>query len=146
MKKFIISILFVSVFFVLSGCSLLEETNDTLNYATEATEYIDELSNFAEETTGLVSEAANNPEEKAELESKLTALEGSITEFNNIDVPMIAEGLHENIEGKNLQLLDAINNVIQNGEVTVEQLQESEVFKTIENITSLMNQVEQLGF
>ena len=146
MKKFIINILFVSVFFVLSGCSLLEETNDTLNYVTGATEYINELSNFAEETTGLVSEAANNPEAKAELESKLTSLEDSITAFNSINVPAIAEGLHENIQDINLQLLDTINNVSQNGEVVVEQLQESQIFQIIENITNLMNQVEQLGF
>lgn len=144
MKK-IISILFISV--LLSGCSLLEETNDTLNYATEATEYMNNLSDFAQETTGLVSgESTNNPEAKANLESKLTALEESITDFNNIDVPMIAEGIHDNIEEKNLQLLDSLNNVIQNGEVVVEELKESDIYQTIENITNLQKQIEQLGF
>lgn len=131
---------------MLSGCSLLEETNDTLNYATEATQYINELSNFTEETTGLVSDAMNNPEAKAELEAKLTSLEKTITDFNNLDAPIIAEGIHESLEDKNLQLLDAVNNIFQNGEVTVEKLQESEIYQTIENITNLKNQIEQLGF
>jgi len=144
MKRMII--LFVMTFFMLSGCSLLEETNDTLNYATEATQYINELSNFTEETTGLVSDAMNNPEAKAELEAKLTSLEKTITDFNNLDAPIIAEGIHESLEDKNLQLLDAVNNIFQNGEVTVEKLQESEIYQTIENITNLKNQIEQLGF
>ncbi|PAV29691.1 hypothetical protein CIL05_09975 [Virgibacillus profundi] len=144
MKK-IISIIFVSVFFLLSGCSFLEEANDSINYATEATEYINELSTFAEDTSSLVQEAANNPEAKAELESKLTSLEDTITEFNNVEVPGIADDIHQNLEEKNQQLLDITNNVMENGEVAVEKLQESEIYQTIENITGLMNQIEELG-
>lgn len=144
MKK-LISVLFVSVFFILSGCSFLEEANNSINYATEATEYINELSTFAEDTSPLVKEAVNNPEAKAELESKLTSLQDTIKEFNKIEAPSIAEDIHKNVKEKNQQLLDITDNVLQNGEVAVEKLKESEIFQTIENITSLTNQIEKLG-
>ena len=144
MKK-IISILFISAFLILSGCSFLEEANDSINYAAEATEYINELSTFAEDTSSLVQEAATNPEAKAELESKLTSLQQTITEFNNIDVPAIAEDIHQNLEEKNQQLLEITNEVLENGELAVEKLEGSEIYQTIENITGLMNQIEELG-
>lgn len=144
MKK-LISILFVSVFFILSGCSFLEEANNSINYATEATEYINELSTFAEDSSSLVNEAVNNPEAKAELESKLTSLQDTIKEFNKIEAPSIAEDIHKNVEEKNQQLLDITDHVLQNGEVAVEKLKESEIYQTIDNITSLTNQIEKLG-
>ncbi|WP_087973466.1 DUF6376 family protein [Oceanobacillus rekensis] len=143
MKK-IIS--FVLLTIVLTGCSIVEETNNTLNYATEATDYLNELSNFAEETSGLLNEATTDPAAKEELEDRLLSLEDSIKNFNNIEVPTIAEGIHQTITEKNQQLLDATNNVVQNGEVVVEQMQNSEIYQTIENITELKNQIEQLGF
>ena len=143
MKK-IIS--FLLLFMLLTGCSIVEETNDTLNYTTEATDYLNELSDFAEQTSGLVNGDSIDAATKEELESRLVSLEDSITKFNNIEVPMIAEGIHQTITEKNQQLLDATSNVIQNGEVVVEQLQNSEIYQTIESITELKNQIEQLGF
>ncbi|OZU87141.1 hypothetical protein CIL03_18320 [Virgibacillus indicus] len=144
MKKYA-SILFISAFLILSGCSFLEEANDSINYATEATEYINDLSSFAEDTSSLVSEAANNPEAKSELESRLTSLQDTITDFNDIEAPAIAEGIHKNLTEKNQELLDITNNVLQNGKVAIEKLQDSEIYQTIENITSLMDQIEELG-
>lgn len=144
MKK-TISILFVSVFFILSGCSFLEEANNSINYATEGTEYINELSTFTEDTSSLVNEAVNNPEAQEELESKLTSLQETIKEFNTIEAPAIAEDIHKNVKEQNQKLLDVTDNVLQNGEVAVEKLKESDIYQTIENITSLTNQIEQLG-
>ncbi|WP_100011274.1 DUF6376 family protein [Lentibacillus sediminis] len=130
----------------LSGCSLLEETNNTLNYATEATEYMNELSTFAEESSSLINEAAQSEEAQAELADRLSELEQTAEEFNNIEVPSIAEGIHESLMEQNQQLLEITNNVVENGEVALDQLRESEIYQTIENITELRNQIEQLGF
>ncbi|AXI08334.1 hypothetical protein CUC15_05035 [Oceanobacillus zhaokaii] len=143
MKK-IITLLLLSI--ALTGCSFIEETNDTLNYATEATEYLNDLSNFTEETSGLVNQAVSDPAAKEELETQLITLEKSITDFNAIDAPEIADGIHQNLTEKNQQLLDITEGIIQNGEVAVEQLQNSEIYQTIENITELKTQIEDLGF
>lgn len=143
MKK-TIAILLLSI--ALTGCSFIEETNNSLNYATEATEYLNDLSNFTEETSGLVNQAVSDPAAKEELEMQLLALEESITDFNAIDPPGIADGLHQNLMEKNEQLLNITDDIIQNGEVAVEQLQNSEIYQTIENITELKNQIEELGF
>ncbi|MFC4022289.1 DUF6376 family protein [Oceanobacillus longus] len=143
MKKIMILIIFT---IALSGCSFIEETNNSLNYATEATDYFNDLSNFAEETSGLVNQAASDPAAKEELETQLIALEESITDFNALDAPGIAEGLHQNLTEKNQQLLDITDGIIQNGEVAIDQLQNSDLYQTIENITELKSQIEELGF
>jgi len=130
---------------MLSGCSFLEETDNTLNYATEAVDYVNELTSFAEDTTSLINEAISDPAAKEELENQLTALQDSITNFNEIEVPAIAEELHQTFTENNEKLLNITNNVLENGEVAIEQLQDSEIFQTIENITELKNQIEELG-
>lgn len=144
MKKFI-GMLLVTLLLALSGCSLLEEANNSLNYVNETTEYINELSTFAEDTTSLVNEAANNTEVKAELESKLTSLQEEIQAYNGIEVPALAEDIHQELKAKNQQLEEAVNQVLQNGEVAVEQLKQSELYRTIDDITALLDQVKQLG-
>lgn len=144
MKK-LVSTLLVSALLTLSGCSFLEEANNSLNYVNESTEYINELSTFAEDTSSLVSEAANNSEAKAELESQLTSLKENIQEYNDIEVPALAEDIHQEIQAKNQQLEKAVNNVLQDGEIAIDQLQQSEIYQTISDITSLKDQLEQLG-
>ncbi|ASN06771.1 DUF6376 family protein [Virgibacillus necropolis] len=144
MKKFI-SLLLVTTLLSLSGCSFLEEANNSLNYVNESTEYINELSTFAEDTSSLVSEAANNSEAKAELESQLTSLKENIQEYNGIEVPALAEDIHQELKAKNQQLEEAVNQVLQNGEVAIDQLQQSELYQTIADITGLLDQIEQLG-
>lgn len=144
MKK-LVSTLLVSALLTLSGCSFLEEANNSLNYVNESTEYINELSTFAEDTSSLVSEAANNSEAKAELESQLTSLKENIQEYNDIEVPSLAEDIHQEIQAKNQQLEKAVNNVLQDGEIAIDQLQQSEIYQTISDITSLKDQLEQLG-
>lgn len=144
MKK-IYTMFFVLAFLMLSGCSILGEVNNSLDYVNETTEYIDELSTFAEDASSLANEAATDPEAKKELESRLTTLEESIQEFNEIEPPSLAEDIHQEIVNKNEQLLEGINAAMQNGEVAIDQLQDSEIFTTINEITDLLNQIEQLG-
>ncbi|WP_010093925.1 DUF6376 family protein [Ornithinibacillus scapharcae] len=140
MKKLALSIFSVVLF--LSGCGLLEETQNTLDYATEATDYLNELNTFAEEVQNL-SEGENINIEQ--LESKLATLEQSIESFNTLEVPVIAEGIHEDILAKNEQLLNIIHNAQENGELVLDEIQNGELYQTIESFTNFMNQIEQLG-
>ncbi|GGA85163.1 DUF6376 family protein [Ornithinibacillus halotolerans] len=141
MKK-IISIFLLSTILFLSGCGFLEETQNTINYATEATEYLNELSTFAEE---IQSSFDGNVNEQ-ELENMLTDIEGMAEQFNTIEVPAIAESVHHNLVEKNEKLIQTIDHIQENGEVAIEEIKNTELFKTIDSITNLMNQIEQLGF
>lgn len=143
MRKFI-CLLFAFSLVTLSGCSILEEVNGSLNYANESTEYINELQTFGQEASSLVQDAATDPAAKAELEEQLTLLEANIQEFNDIEAPSVASGVHESIVEKNDQLLDAINTAMENGELSLERLQNTEIFTTINEMTELLNQIEQL--
>ncbi|WP_174616042.1 DUF6376 family protein [Virgibacillus ihumii] len=135
MKKMLSGIILASII-ALSGCSLLEEANKSINYATEATEYINELSTFAEETSNIEGE---------NLKSELESLETTIKDFKETEPPSFAEDIHKELENKSQTLLDAINSVQKNGEITIERLKQSDVYQTIENITELKKQIEQLG-
>lgn len=134
--------LILSTIIVLSGCGFLKETQNTINYATEATEYLNEMNTHAEDVQTLLEDNVN----AAELETTLSELERTVEEFNSIEVPTIAEGIHNDISANNEKLLDIINSVQENGEIAIEELQNSEIYQTIESITNFMDQVEQLGF
>ncbi|MCC2252186.1 MAG: DUF6376 family protein [Bacillota bacterium] len=134
MKKSFLLLITVTLVF-LSGCSLLEETTHSLNYANEASDYINTLSNFAEETSSLEGQA---------LLSHLESLKGTIEDFMTIDPPTIATDIHQELENKSQVLLDTTNNIIDSGETAVEQLKQSDLYQTIENITDLKNQIEAL--
>ena len=46
---------------------------------------------------------------------------------------------------KNEVLLDEINNVVENGHLALDKLQNSQILTTINDITSLINRIKNLG-
>ncbi|KIL42571.1 DUF6376 family protein [Jeotgalibacillus soli] len=143
MKK-ISLLLLTCTFLILGGCSVLEEVNSSVNYVNEGTEYINELTAFGEEASSLLNDAATSPEAKEELEEQLTALRANIEEFNEIEPPSLAEDIHQSIVSKNEQLIEEIDRVYQNGELAIEQLNNTEIFTTINELRDTLNQIEEL--
>ncbi|QNU03149.1 DUF6376 family protein [Peribacillus butanolivorans] len=146
MKK-IITIAFMSIL-TLSGCSLLGEVNSSLEYADNATGYVSTVKEFANEVPALSQDAATDTEARENLEKELQLMKTEIEEFNATEPPQIAESIHEKIVSSNQQLSDGIDlylNNIENGQFDPETLENSEIMKSIENITSLANQIEELG-
>ncbi|MGG0287514.1 DUF6376 family protein [Peribacillus butanolivorans] len=146
MKK-IITIAFMSIL-TLSGCSLLGEVNSSLEYADNATGYVSTVKEFANEVPALSQDAATDTEARENLEKELQLMKTEIEEFNATKPPQIAESIHEKIVSSNQQLSDGIDlylNNIENGQFDPEALENSEIMKSIENITSLANQIEELG-
>jgi PBP1b-binding outer membrane lipoprotein LpoB len=144
MKKAIFTFILVSSM-ILSGCSLLEEVNGSLNYANEVKEQVTTLSTFAEEAPQMFKEAAVNPEVRQELEERLIALKSEIVNFNKIEAPALAESIHQQLIAKNQALLDEINKMVENGNMKLDSLGNSPIFKTINDITGLLNRIEGLG-
>ncbi|MBK5499889.1 DUF6376 family protein [Peribacillus sp. TH14] len=146
MKKIII-IAFMSIL-TLSGCSLLGEVNSSLEYADNATGYVSTVKEFANEVPALSQDAVTDTEARENLEKELQLMKTEIEEFNATEPPQIAESIHEKIVSSNQQLSDGIDlylNNIENGQFDPEALENSEIMKSIENITSLANQIEELG-
>lgn len=142
-KTLIVFTIFFSL--LLSGCSLLEEVNQSLDYATEATEYINTWNDFGQEAPQLIQEAIGNPDVKAELEETLAVMLTEIEEFNQTEVPVIAEDIHQQVVDQSEQIKELIESNMTNGEVALEKLEESQLLQKINELTELMNLLEDLG-
>ncbi|GLB59239.1 DUF6376 family protein [Cytobacillus sp. NCCP-133] len=145
MKKYlIIGLLAISM--LLSGCSFLGEVNNSIEYVNQATEHINTLNHFAEEAPQLIKEAAADPALKQELEDRLITLKQEVEEFIALkDIPALAKDIHQELVNQNEALLAEINQVLENGNLALDQLENSELFSTINEVTSLKNRIEALG-
>jgi len=140
-----IALLVVTMLMLLSGCSFLGEVNDSIDYVNEATTHINTLNAFAEEAPQLAQEAITDPEVRQDLETQLVSLKQDIEEFISLnEIPSIAEDIHQELVAKNEILLTEINKVLENGQLAVDKLENSEIFTTVNEVTSLMNQIENL--
>lgn len=130
---------------MLSACSFLDSANQSLQYADQATDHINKLSDFAEQAPQMIQDAATNPEIKQQLEDRLIALKEDIVQFNIIDAPALAKDLHQQIVEKNQVLLQEIDQALASGHLVLDQLQNSQIIQTINDITSFLNRIENLG-
>ncbi|WP_063870746.1 DUF6376 family protein [Paenibacillus sp. Root444D2] len=144
MKKWMLLSLILATM-MLSACSLLEGANNSIDYVNQATQHINILSNFAEQAPQMMKDAALNPETKQELENQLNELKTEIEQFNLKSVPTIAKDIHQQLVDKNEVLLKEINNVVENGHLALDKLQNSQIFTTINDITGLINRIKNLG-
>ncbi|WP_408007599.1 DUF6376 family protein [Pseudalkalibacillus sp. A8] len=149
MKKWLLSSVMVLIsIMILSGCSLLQGVNNTLEYVNEATNYINTASTFADEVPALAEQAVSDKNARVELEERLNQMKSDITAFNELDPPGVAEGVHEKIEGYNDTLeqgIDGYLSKVENGEVDPKMLEDYEILQTINQLTNIKNQLEQLG-
>lgn len=129
---------------MLSACSVLDEVNNSLDYVNEAEDYINSLSEFGGEAPQLIKDAAVDSDARVELENQLNTLVEDIEEFNDIEAPAIAEDIHQDVVSKNEALLEEINNVMENGEIVLDKLENSEILNTVNDVTSLLDSIENL--
>ncbi|MFC0274000.1 DUF6376 family protein [Metabacillus herbersteinensis] len=142
------SIVLGMVVFLLSGCSLLDGLNNSLDYANNTKDYVDNVTTFAEEIRSLSGEAVANEDSRIELENKLTEMKEEIQVFNEQEPPAIAEGIHEQIVGYNQSLDEGITLYLDNiekGQLEPQILEDSNILQTIDQISSIKEQLNQLG-
>ncbi|MGM7722418.1 DUF6376 family protein [uncultured Metabacillus sp.] len=145
MKK-LRSVAAILLVMMLSACSFLEDVNNSVDYVNEAQDYLNSLSDFAQEAPQLVQDAAVDSEAKQNLEEQLNTVVEEINTFNELEAPAIAEDIHQDIVNNNEKLLEEINTAMQNGELVIEELEDSEIMNTVNEITSLMDSIENLEF
>lgn len=144
MRKWMV-LLFILSTMMLSACSIIEGANQSLQYVDQAKEHISGLADFAEQAPQMIQDAASDPEAKQKLEDRLIALKKDIEQFNLADAPSIAKDLHQQVVEKNNVLLQEINKAVANGHLTLDQLQNSQIITAINDITGLINRIENLG-
>lgn len=129
---------------LLSACSIADEVNNSLEYVNEAKDYIHSLSEFGEQAPQLIQDAAVDQDARAELETQLNTIVEKAEEFNKLEAPAIAEDIHQDLVSKNEVLLDEINNVMSDSELALDKLENSELVKSINDVTSLLENIENL--
>jgi len=146
MKKIMTAFGMIGMLF-LSGCSLIGEVNNTLEYANTTTEYVNSAKDFANEVPELANDAVTNEEARQQLEEELTSMKKEINKFNETEVPIIAEDIHNQIVSTNEKLEEGIDLYlinIENGKLDPAILEDSRILTTVNEISSLMDQIEKL--
>jgi hypothetical protein len=132
----------------LSGCSLLGEVNNSLEYANTTTDYMNTAKNFANEVPQLANDAVTDEAARQQLEEEIITMKEEIKKFNEAEVPSIAEDIHNQIVSSNAKLeegLDMYLTNIENGKLDPDLLENSEIISTVNELSSLMDQIEELG-
>lgn len=133
---------------LLSGCSVLDNVNQSLNYVTEATTYVNDVSSFAEQLPNMAQDALTNPEAFDQVTNAFEQMKEQINQFNALEAPAFAQDIHDQLSQYNETFLQEINTYITqitNNTIDLEAIQQSEMMKTMQSITELMNQIQQLG-
>lgn len=144
--------LFLTVFgmiglLFLNGCSLIGEVNDTVEYVDITTEYINSTKTFANEVPQLAKEAVTDETARQNLENELGQMKEQIHSFNEIEPPSVAEDIHNQIVSSNAKLEEGIDmylDNIENGTLDPAALENSEILTTVNEISSLMEKINQV--
>ncbi|OES45147.1 DUF6376 family protein [Domibacillus iocasae] len=134
---------------LLSGCSLLDEANNTLTYTSDMTDFLNETQQFANEVPALLEDAASNPDIIQDVQTHLESLQQDIDEVQQMEAPAIAEGVHGTLLDYSTQLESGVNDAmakIENGILDPSALFENtELLQTVEELQQLRTNIEQLG-
>lgn len=132
--------LIASSIFVISACSVVEQANQSLNYVSGATDYIEQVSNVGTELQELASSAVNNPEVTTQVQEKIDQIQAEASEFSQLKAPAIGESIHENLVNYNTQLtevVDQFETTIAEQGFTAEHWEKTGIPELISNINSL---------
>ncbi|WP_139325439.1 DUF6376 family protein [Domibacillus enclensis] len=134
---------------LLSGCSLVDEANNTLTYATDMTEFLNETQQFASEVPALLENAASNPSLAADVEAQLENMQQQINDVQQMDAPVIAEGVHSRLLDYSTQLEEGIQEAMSKVESGVLDpaaiFENTDLLQTVQELQELRNSIEQLG-
>ncbi|GGI13865.1 DUF6376 family protein [Gottfriedia solisilvae] len=147
MKKWLV--IFSTVpFLLLGGCSSLESVNNTVTYVNEATDYVNEAITFGNEVPLIAEQAVSDQQAAKELETKLEEMKKDIKEFNELQSPDMAADLHQQMVEQNNKVLVGIDlylNNIEDGKLDPAIVENTEMFKSIQEIAGIIEQIKQLG-
>ncbi|NGP46599.1 hypothetical protein G4V62_17215 [Bacillaceae bacterium SIJ1] len=145
-KVSVISLIFVAM--LLSGCGLLDEVNQGIGYSEEAMTYIEDVQQFTQEAPAMLEEAANDPETKAQLDEYVQQFLNEMESFQNIEPPGFAEDIHAQISSFSADAeasLQQLQGKLSDANMSVDELRNSELFQSLDQLRELQNTIENLG-
>jgi hypothetical protein len=145
----ILRVLLIALSFgLLTGCSLLDSVDTSLNYANEATTYVNNAASFSEKLPSLAEQAVTDPEAKASLLGELEQMKTNISTFSAIEAPSFAEDIHQRLVDYNETLEQKIDGYLEKaklGTISLDSLADSQILQTVDQIKQTLNQINQLG-
>jgi len=147
MKKWLVIFSTVPLL-VFGGCSSFESVNNTVKYVNEATDYVNEAIKFSNEVPALAEKAISDQQVAKELETKLEKMKKDIEQFNELQSPDLAADLHQQVVEQNNKVLEGIDlylNNIEDGKLDPAIVENTEMFKSIQEIAGTIQQIKQLG-
>ncbi|MEH7307586.1 DUF6376 family protein [Neobacillus drentensis] len=141
-------VLAATIIMLLSGCSMLNDAKDTLTYVNDAKDYLDKATAFANDAPSLAQQAVGDQQATAELKTMLQDMKQEINAFNKLQAPDIAADLHQQLVDQNTKLAAGIDLYLQNmksGLLDPSILKNSEIFQSVQDISSILDQIKQLG-
>ena len=147
MKKLLI-VLSASMLFLLGGCSFVIVAQDTISYINEATDYLSAATDFASDAPALAQQAVGDLQAAEDLQTMLQQMQETVQAFSEIQAPDIAAELHQQIIEQNSVIVSEIEtfmNNFQDGLLDPAILENTGLFQTVQDITSIIDQIQQLG-
>jgi Family of unknown function (DUF6376) len=142
------TVLSASMLLLLGGCSFLNDAQDTLSYINEATDYLEVANNFANEAPALAQQAVEDLQAAEDFKGMLQNMQQQIESFNELQAPQIAADLHQQIVEQNNIIAEGIEAYLTNikdGLLDPAILENTELFQSVQDITSMIDQIKQLG-
>lgn len=138
--KMMLTAIIGSSMLILSACSIVEQANQSLNYVSGATDYIEQISSAGTELQQLAADAVNNPDATGQIQEKIDLIQAEAAAFAEMNAPAIGESIHENLVSYNNQLTEVINqfetSIAEQG-ITAENWERTGIPELINNINSL---------
>ncbi|MBD2871167.1 DUF6376 family protein [Paenibacillus arenilitoris] len=128
-----------------AGCGIMDQVGQTVNFATETTNYLQTLTDFGQDMNGLAEQAINDLNARTDLKERLTALQEQIAQYNGLQVPDYAKELHQSIAGYNETLQQGIDQALTNIEQGRAAFESTGIPDTIAKINELLAQINQLA-
>ena len=147
MKKLLI-VLSASMLLLLGGCSFLNDAQDTITYVNEATDYLSAATDFANDAPALAQQAIGDIQAAEDLQNMLQEMQTTVEAFSELQAPDIAAELHQQIVEQNSAIITEIETYLNNfkdGLLDPAILENTELFQSVQDITSIIDQIQQLG-
>jgi isopentenyl diphosphate isomerase/L-lactate dehydrogenase-like FMN-dependent dehydrogenase len=133
---------------LLPGCSLFDSVNNSLNYADQATTYINDVNGFANEIPALAEQAVTDVQARTTLKQEFEKIKEKVAAFDGIQAPAFAKEIHQQLVSYNETLMKEINGYLEkinNGAIDWRSIANSQMVETITKITGILDQVKNIS-
>jgi hypothetical protein len=138
-------LILLSIMLVASGCGMINNVGQTVDFAAETSGYVQTLTAFGQDMNELAEQAANDMEARTELKQRLVALKEQVLQYGQLDAPDYARKLHESIAGYNKQLQQGLDQALTNIEQGRDAFAATGIPETVDKVNELLGELNGLA-